>query len=96
MQSGESGVETTCKRILLLKGLSHISSGPVSESRRAGQQRSAFWRAQGFLNMVLAREAKAAKRQEAQARAAEGELRRYREKVAARSPPSSRAYFADD
>jgi hypothetical protein len=60
-----------------LRGLSNTSSGPLAQGKRAGQKRAAFWRVQGFPNLVLARTAKAAKHQRAQARAADEEFRRY-------------------
>ena len=43
--------------------------------------RAAFWRVQGFPNLVLARAEKAAKRQQEQARAADEESRRYAERL---------------
>jgi hypothetical protein len=52
------------------------AQGRSLRAKRAGQKRAAFWRVQGFPNLVLARTAKAAKHQRAQARAAEEEFRR--------------------
>jgi hypothetical protein len=56
------------------------AQGRSLRAKRAGQLRAAFWRAQGFPNLVLARAAKAAKRQQALGRAAEEEARRYAER----------------
>jgi hypothetical protein len=58
------------------------AQGRSLRAKRAGLKRAAYWRAQGFPNLVLARAAKEAKRQRAQARAAEEEYRRWAERRA--------------
>jgi hypothetical protein len=58
------------------------AQGRSLRAKRAGQRRAAFWREQHFPNLVLARTAKAAKRQRAQALEAEEEYRRWAEKRA--------------
>ena len=58
------------------------TSGYTAFARYRGRLRAAFWRALGFPNLVLARAAKAAKRQRAQARAVEEQSRREAQKRA--------------
>ena len=58
------------------------AQGRSLRAKRGGQRRAAFWRVQGFPNLVLARAEKAAKRQQEQARAADEESRRYAERLA--------------